>query len=787
MTLPDKKLTAKEVKSIIERWSELGIDEAFSNAELKAQLVDLLAELDCPKWLAQISVKMLTPVFLYLAKKANTRIHKKSLDRTIARLLKVPGIERFFKAMDALEGRLLEQADAKKQFRAFLKEQSPTAHDLNDLLDPGLAGQIALLEQSSEMIDGIAELKMILESNANPQPLLELHLDPASDTSRFIYRSRAIPFVDDGESLARLKAFRDCKEIFSWYLVIGSGGTGKSRLALEFLLDHAGEYSSFAGFLNMANDPNFDWGRWQPLFPTIIVIDYAQRQAADVERMFELLSARKDLDWPVRVLLLERQASGPWYERILHTGRAARNRVEDCAFDVPLELLAPDDVWSIIEYIVGNRRDDLKPDQALQTLETIDPQMRPLYAAFMADALASGEDPRGWERRALVENVLDRERVNYWQRAEVTKADLTLVAVATMTAGYPLDLLPHDESFESADHLPSVREQNLPQRLSAIFGYDVIEAVPPLEPDILGEVFVLEEWKKASPDRKDFFVHVGGQLAPWFADFFSRLTGDFPADVPHDLIKRIVLAEFGEYEPTRSEMIYNTIMDFAAERPQDALGLYDAFLDIELSGDEARDNLINDQMEGAHNLMVGLPETMIEERMTVLEKAHTQLMSRETHDSHKARFCEILSAFVDTVDGLDVGRFEPVAKDVLSFAVSGTNDEDLRREALLALSSYVMAHSEEYPQKAVYWYGLVEEQCRHLSDETELEAWTEAAYHNYVLYRLKREHGEGTAFLQRLEDMGATFAQDLEDRYQDALRSLKVKCSPGSTSPSRKN
>lgn len=757
-----------EVKAMIKRWSELGIDEAFTNADLKAQLVFLLVELDCPKWLAQLGVKTLTPVFLYLAKGANERLSERALTKAITYLLKVPGAGLFFSAMNTLEGKLIEKADAKRQFQAMLRAQSPTAHDLNALLDPGLAGQLALLEQTAEITEGLAELKALVESNANPQPLLELYLEPPSDTTRFIYRSRSIPFVDDGESLRELCAFRDSDAMFSWFAVLGSGGTGKSRLALEFLLDHADEFASAAGFLNLAYDPDFDWGRWQPNFPTLIVIDYAARQEDQLARMLSLLSHRTDLDWPVRLLLLERQP-GPWYDRILHHGQTAGLRIEAAAFDRPIELIAPDDVWPIIDFIVDGRVADLDPDTALPLLETIDPHMRPLYAAFMADALARGENPRGWDRRALVENVLAHERKNYWSPAGVTPKDLNLVAVATMTAGYPLDWLDAHGSETDSAFLPRVSETAFQHRLSAIYGYDVVEAVPPMEPDILGEVFVLEEWKAARRPLKQFYVKSGKELAPWFADFFSRLTEDFPTDVPDDFLKEVLVADFENYEPTKSEMIYNTIRDFADPRPADAVSLFDLLLEVRLKDESAARNLLTDQMEGAFNLMVGLPEDMIEERMQTLEKAHQHLSASNPDPSTRAKFCEAMTAFVDSVPGLDVGRFEPIAEDILRLATEVESGSFERVEALRALSAYVQAHDESAPDKAIYWYGQVEALCAPSKDANEVAAWEEAAYHNYLLYRLDNNHTLGTCFLEKLEDMGASFAQKLEDRFQQAL------------------
>jgi len=48
--------------------------------------------------------------------------------------------------------------------------------------------------------------------------------------------------------------------------------------------------------------------------------------------------------------------------------------------------------------------------ETLVTLENIDPERRPLFAYFMADAIAAGHDVRDFDAEHLLEDVIRRAR-----------------------------------------------------------------------------------------------------------------------------------------------------------------------------------------------------------------------------------------------------------------------------------------------------------------------------------------------------------------------------------------
>gem|GEM_PF-3687202 len=131
-------------------------------------------------------------------------------------------------------------------------------------------------------------------------------------------------------------------------------------------------------------------------------------------------------------------------------------------------------------------------EQTLIAIESIDPTRRPLFVTLAAYAVASGRDIRDWDKSVLMTDLLKREKEQYWKPAGVSIRDENLLVLATMTGGFPLEALGVDSfgiPLPSADTFaPDSYDAT---RYEIITGQAATEHVPPLEPDILGEFFVL--------------------------------------------------------------------------------------------------------------------------------------------------------------------------------------------------------------------------------------------------------------------------------------------------------
>jgi triacylglycerol esterase/lipase EstA (alpha/beta hydrolase family) len=360
-------------------------------------------------------------------------------------------------------------------------------------------GHIAIVKPATtESTSFRVAKKFLLEESIQPggveadyrAPLLRLnHVDPVHIT-RFIYSARVLPFFGREAEINILGDFLgNTEQRFRWTVMHGSGGVGKSRIALELCLAIRNEWH--AGFLPQdGQEP--DWGRWQPLLPTLIVIDYAARDTDRVGRILRALAGRGVADStlrlaaPVRILLVERTGEGDWLDKIVGVGTTKAQINADRTPNLQLATIS--DPWPIFEFVFNQAKKPL-PDknETLAALDQIDGERRPLFAYFIADAIVSGHDIRHFDADRLLDQVIDRNRQAYWKPAGATAKEERLLALATMVGGLPVGAL----AVITEKLLPSWDVDRHPAIFLAMTGRESGENIAPLEPDIVGEHFTL--------------------------------------------------------------------------------------------------------------------------------------------------------------------------------------------------------------------------------------------------------------------------------------------------------
>lgn len=356
---------------------------------------------------------------------------------------------------------------------------------------------------------------------------------------------------------------------FSWLLLVGRGGEGKTRLALEYTTKRIG-VNWYAGRLSLPDLKQFRHGDWLPTQPTMIVIDYPGQGPGPVHALLANFARRhRAFDWPVRVLLLEREARGRWFEQVFpQSGDGAAIRAHAFVHQgEPLlegRLVQPLPPEAIASMMTSRfKRAGLEPPDpnlllaaaaqvdrrtAASTLELAAPP-RPLFAAavaeVMAGALERGDDvSAGWvealDREDVLAEIVRRDRDMHWLPSAGGDHDAlvrheNLLALATLAGGVRRSDL-RDVPAPVAHLLPHPGEvgegclrEDLVRRMS---GYEQGH-IAPLEPDLLGEYFVLSRLRRideveGGPVREgicELAYHVGGMNA---AGSTLRTVLDFP-------------------------------------------------------------------------------------------------------------------------------------------------------------------------------------------------------------------------------------------------------------------
>jgi hypothetical protein len=307
-----------------------------------------------------------------------------------------------------------------------------------------------------------------------------------------------------------------------------------------------------AGFL-LTDPPFTDWSSWRPEGPTCIAVDYASEHVDEIRVLLSAVIHRGPEAFarsPVRVVLVERDAVGPWMERLIGSRSAgyAFEQTRSRTATVEVGPMSDDELWQgvegVLESVVGRAR---LRDDLIAALHTLDPERRPLFALLAADAVAAGRTIGAWDRERLLRDVLARERAA-WAAHGVSAEYENLLALATMTGGLTEDVLDAPPSWLS---LPAFRDFDRASYRAMTGAALEGDALPPLKPDLLGEFFVLEHVRgrneRVTAQRAAELAGAAWQVRGGSRRVvqFSMLTHVLPSSVP--LFLRRVVDDYADH------------------------------------------------------------------------------------------------------------------------------------------------------------------------------------------------------------------------------------------------
>ncbi len=465
----------------------------------------------------------------------------------------------------------------------FWKNRDLTAYDIVPFEEAQQRGRKAAqksLEAEHNQTTSPSSSFMALEERLEPRLNFDDQMVATSRAANlYNYKIRELELVGRQTEMDELGRFLGTPERgdrpFSWWIIVGSGGMGKSRLALE-LCATARSRGWAAGALDPAQNLA-DWACWTPEQPTLIVIDYAARRIVDDRdtenlgyRIEELTHRCSQFPVPLRMLLIERDPAASWHQRlwsecdIRHRcfwsqvrGRSSMNseRNEPASTDMLssglaarddylkeyrkeylfLQPLGEDAIHSIFDHVLDNPRHPVLENwqSTYSTFVAIDEQRRPLFAAFAAEAARETGELRRWHLDELIRYTIGRYKDKIWAPSGVKlnspsgRRHLNLLALAVMCQG--LASLPHEE-----DILPTRKDFHTDWH-QTLCGAPVAEdgTLFPLEPDVLGECFVLTHLA-SGPDidsiRKVLLQAAWRERPERFGQFLCRATDDFPGN-----------------------------------------------------------------------------------------------------------------------------------------------------------------------------------------------------------------------------------------------------------------
>ena len=539
-----------------------GLAKYLGDADLSRAMADYLYhELAIPRGIGKLLVRGMAQLTEWAAKKGGVF----ASDVVKNRLRHLPYYKKLEKNLD--------------KFAAHLKGEIKTIADKSH--PPHDAAFVrSLTESLKDSLEALASKKDLrnavgtLIKRLAPQPKLFLSLseDENSGLNRFFYGARKVPLIGRKDEMMRLEGFLDHDAPFRWWLVCGSAGFGKSRLALDFCLKRGGSWR--VGFLPYEHSIR-DIDNWIPDEPTLMVADYASghERSQELGQSIRNLSNRADqFPFPVRLLLLERDAGDWWLDKLRGSGHSERGQTDKDRHDTHMTLsgLSDDGTRRVMQTLGLTTQQAAK---LLPVLREMDPEGRPLFAALMADAVVNGKRrTQFWlAKEDLIKEVLGREEERFWVPAGITENDKKLLALATMCGGIKLTDL--NDLSQGKDLLADFDAG----RYRILSGRDATERLAPLEPDILGELFTLNRLDPTSvlDKRLESMRDLAWRLDPFgMAVFLDRTAQDFPR---HEAFLPLATLPADVNEPTAilwSMAAVNLINYLAASDHDAARGWY---------------------------------------------------------------------------------------------------------------------------------------------------------------------------------------------------------------------
>ena len=341
-----------------------------------------------------------------------------------------------------------------------------------------------------------------------PFKLCEAQFQAADSTcARFDPYAKAVALCGRHEELERLISFcTDSRSRRSWWMLTGSGGIGKTRLAVE-LQDKMRHRGWDVHFLNCDRLPPDGGGLVQEIgHGTLLIIDRILGRESLVGAWIENLF-RHSTNSRLRVLIIDRDNVSQ--DHICHGAESPALLSEQSFSPFPLTLapLAREELLTFIRFCnTPDGFSEKEVDDIYNQLASIDPELkRPLYAMFLAEVRKRSPNVRPKTEWELLQLILDIEfsrcrsylKSQFYAPREVENrmAAYLRIKLAACLAGYlSSDRLA--DSFSEDWNLLTPKEFGT----SLLHDLEGEEAsVAPLLPDLLANFFVVQSWRQ-TPD-----------------------------------------------------------------------------------------------------------------------------------------------------------------------------------------------------------------------------------------------------------------------------------------------
>jgi tetratricopeptide (TPR) repeat protein len=448
----------------------------------------------------------------------------------------------------------------------------PPCHKLIDKVEPR-AFSVALLHQwknAAEARDP-AVAETLRDEPFDPELIAEairsalrqddgvvLQLPHLSTPDGLSFASRSTAMTGRDVELERVAAFLESPESFSWWVVVGSAGIGKSRLALEACYSASTVWD--VGFVSEAGQQAVL--HLTPDRPTFLVVDYAASRASWLsDLLVSLVDRTKQPGPPVRVLILERDTSPSWFDVAVRRATHHQSvRVLSAQYAEPLVLRGLDrgatrELVQLAAKLNCQTLSSTETEDVVDRAFQLDPHGRPLFTLIAC--IERSDRTSRTSRDHLLRHLISR-RQNQDDESAAAISRRSVALVATALGGISLSellLLRQTPSQAALLAEPATLDSTALDRL-----------LPGLVPDLLGELWLLDE-TDAPGTRGEvarLMIETAWAHSPQrYAAFVQRTLRDHPT---HPAITELFPVDQAVDESTWFDMHANAIPFFGSPK-----------------------------------------------------------------------------------------------------------------------------------------------------------------------------------------------------------------------------
>ena len=371
------------------------------------------------------------------------------------------------------------------------------------------------------------------------------------------YRSEEIPFVGREKEFGEIDAFCASEKQISWWAVIGKGGSGKSRLAYEYIKSNMSsaewkmcflreEFFSQAG----GGGKYKKWDIWTYDKNLLLVVDYVQKYAKEVAQWIEGLYNSNSVTRKIRILILERTdgEQSLWmregFEKTV-TGTLKYNKDF-----LRLQSLDVDLIPFAVKYAEKNGRQISKADaaDAWDKLKSIDADTRILYFIMILEAVFNNEPWRSWNRNDLAGYIVRREQediaVRFKHNKDVVRSFNRVLAFCTATKELPVFELPENLPVMIKKEIEVIKNNSGDKRELCAEMQLENGVLQPVTPDIIGEymvLYIIDQYFFDKGEKEEFIRNLWTYDSGDFYFFVYRLFEDKMGDGAYEDITKLML------------------------------------------------------------------------------------------------------------------------------------------------------------------------------------------------------------------------------------------------------